>query len=98
MTRSRRVRGAGSCPTVRVRIVFRAGVQIVKAVGTTPDNHLVAGPNCCMQASSNRRIGDGSGQPTIRARGVFPAGILSGIATPDDHFAAGPYSRVRFAR
>jgi hypothetical protein len=47
--------------------------------------------------SGSGRVGGAGDYPTIRARIVSPTGVeIVGIAiaTPDDHFTAGPYCRV----
>jgi hypothetical protein len=96
-----RVGGAGSCPTVRARIVSPADVEIGAANATsitTPDDHFTASPDCRLQVALSGGVGGAGGCPTVRAGVVSSAGIQpdgGGIckAAPDDHFTASPNCR-----
>ena len=44
----RRVGGARGCPTVGLRIISAAGVEIADVDRSAPDDHFAAGPNCCV--------------------------------------------------
>ena len=90
---SRRVRGAGGCPSVRARIVSPAGIENIWWVPSTPDDHFTASPHRRVLKSVSGRIGGAGGCPSVRARLVTPAGIQKNRvipSTPDDHLAAGP--------
>ena len=64
-----------------------------------PDDHLTAGPNCCVIASPLGRIGGAGGCPGISAGIVSPACVVSSASSaPDDHLTAGPNCRVRESR
>ncbi len=100
---SRRVGGAGGCPTVSARIVSAAGVQTDGTALSAPDDHLVAGPDCCVIFSASGRVSGAGGCPTVSARVVSTAGIQiagTALSAPDDHFAGAvvPYGRVIVSR
>src|SRR5439155_911467 len=87
---------SGRYPTIRIRIVSSAGVQIIAHLETisTPDNHFIATPNCSVGESAIGRVGESSRRPTIRGWIVFSAGVQNvqrAWTAPDDHFIAGPY-------
>ena len=101
VTRSgrRRVGGAGSCPTVRAGIVSAAGIEEFERARrcSSPDDHLIAGPDCGVTASLSGGVGGVGSCPTIRAGIVSPARVQmprSRDATPDDHFTASPHCCV----
>ena len=58
---------SGRYPTIRIRIVSPAGVQIIAHLETisTPDNHFIATPNCSVVESTHGRIDGTRGCPTI---------------------------------
>ena len=80
---TRRVGGAGGCPTVRARIVSPAGVQSVAAIISSPDDHFAASPHCHVARPRIRRVGGARGRPTVRAWIVSPASVkIDGAADP----------------
>ena len=52
---SRRVVGAGDCPTIGDGVISTAGIRIAADAISAPDNHFAAGPHC-------RVIGPGLGR------------------------------------
>ena len=96
-----RINRTGGYPAVRCRVISPAGVQDAdEKANPTPDDHVSAGPHCCVTVSAIRRVGSAGCRPTIRAGAIPPAGILlaanqATISAPDDHFAASPHCRVR---
>jgi hypothetical protein len=63
---SRRVGGAGGCPTVRAGMVPPAGVQIGGAASAaTPDDHFAASPNCRVAGPSAGRVGEARWSPRV---------------------------------
>src|SRR4051794_34328346 len=91
-----RVRCAGSCPTIHVRIISAASVKIIRTI-SAPDHHFTASPCCCVSQSSFGCI-DGAGRcPTVAPRIISPARVQeAGVATaPDNHFCACPDCRVK---
>jgi hypothetical protein len=90
-------------PTVFTRIISATGVHVV---GTPPDDHFAAGPNCCVTISGRRRICNAGSGPAICARVISSAGVRrlavegseAGEAAPDDHFIAGPHGRMFASR
>lgn len=106
----RSVSNTGGRPTIRARIVFPTGIQILIAItileGSAPDDHVTASPDCCVICSDTGRIGHTGSRPTIRNGVVSPTGVqivevtIVEESAPDDHFAAAPdcgviVSRVR---
>jgi hypothetical protein len=96
---NRRASGAGSCPTIRVRIVSPAGVKNVgrKASISAPDDHFAASPHCGVKVSVSRSISEAGGCPIVSGRIISSAGVkiaVAVISAPDDHFAASPGRRV----
>ena len=77
--------------------VFKQPVQVVNS---SPNDHFIAGPDCCVILSGRRRVGGAGGCPTVGAGIVSPASvqIAAIISAPDDHFTAGPDCRVSFVR
>jgi hypothetical protein len=75
-------------------------VVIIKT--PTPDDHFAASPDRGVGSSPRGSVGHGSSGPSICIGVVFPAGtqpvanpvVIIKIATPDNHFAAGPNGRV----
>ena len=67
------------------------------AVGSAPDDHFAAGPDCRVTDSADGRVGGAGGCPTVGA-GIISARRCSNTcrrrSAPDDHFAAGPDCRV----
>ena len=66
---------------------------------STPDDHFAVIPNCRLVCSGTRRVTCASGHPTIRAGIISPTGVQNVArikidATPNNHFAAGPYCRM----
>jgi hypothetical protein len=98
----RRIREVSRRPTVRVWVVSATGVQVDRFIGSTPDYHFAARPQCSVVPSRLRRIDDAGGCPTVRVRVVSAAGVEPDVgiaeAAPDDHFAAGPYCAVLVPR
>ena len=67
---------AGSCPTVRDRIIFAATVKkATEPIPSTPDDHFAAGPDCRVAGSGSRRIHSSGRCPSIRAGIVLSTGI-----------------------
>src|SRR5205807_3228959 len=93
-----RAGGTCSCPTVGTRVVLAAGVQKATAE-STPDDHLVARPDCRVSVTVSGRAGEAGCYPTVGTWVVSAAGIQEGeiksLSTPDDHFTASPDCRVR---
>jgi hypothetical protein len=85
--------------------VAAAGVEIeiVGVVVSAPDNHLAASPHRSVNLSGKGCVCNTSGYPTVGTT-IVPAPVVkvhAGVAedaTPDDHFAAGPYRCVRVSR
>src|SRR5206468_1497618 len=73
-----------------------ASIEEVDPVGSAPDNHFPAGPDCGVSPSSLWCVGGTGRSPTVGAGIVSPASIKSVavVAAPDDHFTAGPDCRV----
>ena len=64
-------------------------------IGSTPDDHFTAGPDCGVTVSAVRRIGRARGRPAICCRIISPACVqVVDTSAPDDHFTAGPHRRV----
>jgi hypothetical protein len=99
-SRGRRVEGASGCPTIRSRVVSCAGVErvIAAAAESTPDDHIVTGPDRRLPESGSGRVDGVGGCPAIRSGIVSPAGVKvvrsAGLTTPDDHFTARPDGAV----
>jgi hypothetical protein len=55
--------------------VSPAGVKVVGAITSAPDDHLTPSPHCRVSNSAGRRIDSASGCPGVGARIVSPAGI-----------------------
>ena len=77
-------------------MISAPGVKNSAIVGTAPDNHLTAGPNCGVIVPRSRGVGGAGGCPAVDAGIVSAAGveIIGSNSAPDDHFAAGPHCRV----
>ncbi len=84
-----------------MRAVSPAAVQIPEATNASaPDDHFGTGPHCRVLGAAQRRVHRAGRRPTILGRVVSAARVRNcrarrTISTPDDHFAAGPYCRVR---
>ena len=94
----RRVDGAGVYPTVHDGIVSAASIKEhegVRLTASTPDDHLLPCPYCCVTRSGAGRTCHASRVPDVGDRIVSSASVLvrknTVSATPDDHFAACPY-------
>jgi hypothetical protein len=69
--------------------VYSAVVQTGVIIGTTPDDHFIAGPDCRAVSSPTRCVVRANRCPTIRAGIVSAAaGVIK--SAPDDHFATRP--------
>ena len=93
----RRVSCARRYPTVRIRIISAAGVEIANVVRSAPDDHFAAGPNRRVLASGSGRTGGTGRYPTVGVRIVSPASVQKAAladSAPNDHFAASPHSCV----
>ena len=80
----------GRCGT-SLRAVSPARVEIGKGktvANSAPDDHLTAGPDCCVIGSGRGRVDGAGGRPTIRGGIVSPPANTP--AAPDSHFAASP--------
>ena len=88
-----RVGRTGGCPTVCAEIIPAADIYNIGVVKPAPDDHLAAGPDCCVIGYSGRISGAGC-CPAIGAQVVSPAGAVGIISTPDDHFVTRPHRRV----
>ena len=77
-------------------MISAAGVENSAVVGTAPDNHLAAGPDCGVIVPRSGGVGSGGGCPIIDAGIVSAAGveIIGTNSAPDDHFASSPHCRV----
>ena len=68
------------------------------AIGSAPDDHFTAGPDCCVKGSGSGRVGGGGRCPAIGAGIVSPAGVqiaaLLSIPPQTIISAAGPHCRV----
>jgi hypothetical protein len=84
---------AGSCPSVRRRIVPTAAVQLATVV-STPYDHFSASPHCRVRLPTRGRVIGAGGYPSVRAGIVFAAGVQIIKSPPDDHFTASPHCRV----
>ena len=99
-SRNGRAGGTDYCPGVRCRIVPAAGVQGIESVRTAPDNHFTARPDCGVRVPRRGCIASVDGSPAICDGIILSASVQVLVAivikgpTPDDHFTAGPYSRV----
>src|SRR5438552_5674772 len=94
---SRRVDRGSGFPRVRGRVVLstRVVVDVVAEVISAPDNHVTTSPHCCVEMSSSGRIGNTGSYPCVCAGIVSSTRIelaveAKRIATPHDHFGAGP--------
>ena len=71
-----RIRNAGRRPTVRIRIVSPASIQVVaEVVGAAPDDHFAAGPHCGVPLPGGRCIDCSSCGPSVRNRIVSAASV-----------------------
>ena len=77
------VRGAGSCPAIRHRIVSSARVENVGAIIPAPDDHFTASPGRGVIAAERGRISGSSSYPTVRARIVPPQRSLARFLARD---------------
>src|SRR5205807_2191516 len=68
---SRRISGAGSCPTVRSRIVTATAVYNRDGIKPTPHNHLAAGPDCGVIRPRSGRAGSAGSCPYVGARAAL---------------------------
>jgi len=88
----------GGCPTVHGRIVSSAGVQIIGAITSTPDDHFTASPHSGVRVSDRGHVSGASRCPTVRAGIISPTRVhpdnAGMISTPDDHLGPGPYCRM----
>ena len=90
----------GRCPTVRAGIIPATSVELA-GLAILPPQTIISLP---VQTGSvpvsgiGALVGAGS-YPAIRARIVSAAGtqVETSPPTPDDHFTAGPYGRVRIS-
>jgi hypothetical protein len=89
------VRGAGSCPYVRGRVVSSTGVQRIRvSIKAAPDNHFVAGPHCRVKGSCIRRVAGAGRYPGVCAGIVSPAGTVYRVrdnSAPHNHLSASPH-------
>src|SRR5260370_38707569 len=80
--------GAGGDPSVGCRIVFPAGVKIVRHTTiikkSAPDNHSTASPNCSVGSASTGRV---RGR---RARPIVSTGIVLAASVENVHAADSP--------
>src|SRR5882724_1915506 len=89
--------GGGRCPRVGAGIISTAGIQIVGADKSAPDDHLTASPHCGVILSAIGCAGGADGCPTVGAGIIFAAGVkiaAEAVSAPDDHFTAGPHCGV----
>jgi len=71
---TRRVGGAGRCPTVRAGAVRTAGVEgYAIRSGSAPDDHFITCPDRRMTGPAFRRVSGAGSGPTIYAGNVSPA-------------------------
>src|SRR5262249_58399303 len=94
-----RVSAARAYLTIRLRIVFPAGVQIDPKVTPPPGDHFTAGPHCRLIVSPFGCAGGARGRPTVHAGIVPPACVREKWGdvdppTPYNHFAASPHCGV----
>jgi hypothetical protein len=77
-------------------MISAPGVENSVIVGTAPDNHLTAGPNCGVIVPRSGGVGGAGGCPTVDGGIVSAAGveIIGSNSAPDDHFSASPHCRV----
>jgi hypothetical protein len=73
ITRRRRVRSAGSHPTIRNWSVFSTGVN--RPIKSTPDDHFSASPNSRVVVAPCGRVRKTGGCPTVCAGIIPPAGV-----------------------
>ncbi len=100
---SGRIVGAGGYPIIRAGIISPPGVQISETTirFSAPDDHFATGPDCGVICPASWNVGRASGCPAIKSGIVSASGVqllaatIDHIATPDDHFTAGPDGRVR---
>src|SRR5439155_26394124 len=59
-------------PTSANRVVSAAGIQTLRAITATPDDHFAASPNCRVKPSCNGRVGSARRYPTVGG-GIVPA-------------------------
>ena len=102
ITGSGRVVTTCSRPSIGARIVSATTVEIIgRRSCPAPNDHLIAGPNCCVARAPSRCVGDAGGRPFIGGRIVSPASVRSVAAAvkpaPDNHSAAGPDRSVTFS-
>src|SRR5207249_9868906 len=82
---TRRVDGAGGCPTIGAGSISPAGVQQA-AVGSAPDDHFTASPHRRLNKSSSKRSGDARrSPPVIDARRRLRAGYAAGAKVAGKH-------------
>ena len=83
-----------------LRTVSPAGVENAAAAISAPDDHLAAGPDCCLIVSTLGRASSVGSSPSIGA-GIVSSSIVEKvvnglvISAPDNHFTAGPDCRVK---
>ena len=90
-------------PTVRIRIVSAAGIQIDRLVSSTPDDHFAARPLYGVGPSGLGRIAGTDSRPAVSAGIVSAAAVQVAVITtsasgPDDHFTASPNRRRILSR
>ena len=95
----RSVGGAGSCPSVRVRIIPAACIKKgAEAIPASPNNHFITSPYSAVVNSRSWRVGSACGYPAIRDRIVSSAGVRAGeSASPNDHLGTRPHCCMRIS-
>src|ERR1043166_8303951 len=100
---SRRVSGRSAFPTISDRVVPAPGIhksgRIPKT--STPDDHLIPRPDCCMKLSTGGRIGCARTCPSVCVSIIPPAGVENVakeiLSAPDDHFTSRPHRAVQIS-
>ena len=74
---------AGWGPSVAVGVISTASVKNRADVGSTPDNHFAARPDCGVNEAGSWGVGDTGSYPTVQA-GIVPSACVQdgGVVVP----------------